>query len=129
MLCARGKSSLANPLQPVIPCSSSCHAPSFPQIPHEIADYSILIKSGSVSLIVQVSERAKADCFSLDDDTLRLTKRQAMGSQFITAVGAFVGTFLGIWIQSLSSASTSHLPDTPDLVGALLTSEWGFVPA
>ena len=46
-----------------------------------------------------------------------------MGSQFVTAVGAFVGTFLGIWIQSISAASTSHLPDTPDLVGALLTSE------
>ncbi|KAL7423706.1 hypothetical protein Q5752_001288 [Cryptotrichosporon argae] len=45
-----------------------CH-----EIPHEIADYSILIKSG-------------------------FTKTQAMGSQFFTAVGAFVGTFLGIWI-------------------------------
>lgn len=45
-----------------------CH-----EIPHEVADYSILIKSG-------------------------FTKRQAMGSQFFTAVGAFVGTFLGIWI-------------------------------
>ncbi|KAI9634519.1 Zinc/iron permease [Dioszegia hungarica] len=49
-----------------------CH-----EIPHEIADYSILIKSG-------------------------FTKRQAMGSQFFTAVGAFVGTFLGIWIAETS---------------------------
>ena len=36
------------------------------EIPHEIADYSILIRSG-------------------------FTKRQAMQSQFLTAVGAFVG--------------------------------------
>jgi zinc transporter 7 len=72
------------------------------EIPHEIADYSILIKSG-------------------------FSKRQAMGSQFITAVGAFVGTGLGIWIQSISSASTSHLPDTPDLVGALLTRSTGLL--
>lgn len=43
----------------------------------QIADYSILIKSG-------------------------FTKRQAMGSQFFTAVGAFVGTFLGIWIAETS---------------------------
>jgi zinc transporter 7 len=35
------------------------------EIPHEIADYSILIRSG-------------------------FTKRQAMQSQFITAIGAFV---------------------------------------
>lgn len=60
-----------------------CH-----EIPHEvggawertdekIADYSILIKSG-------------------------FTKSQAMGSQFFTAVGAFVGTFLGIWIAETS---------------------------
>lgn len=53
-----------------------CH-----EIPHEIADYSILIKSG-------------------------FTKRQAMGSQFFTAVGAFVGTFLGIWIAE--SAGTGR---------------------
>ncbi|WVN85546.1 uncharacterized protein L203_100694 [Cryptococcus depauperatus CBS 7841] len=51
-----------------------CH-----EIPHEIADYSILIKSG-------------------------FTKPQAMLSQFFTAVGAFVGTFLGIWIAETSGA-------------------------
>ena len=36
------------------------------EIPHEIADYSILIRSG-------------------------FTKKQAMQSQFLTAIGAFVG--------------------------------------
>lgn len=52
-----------------------CH-----EIPHEIADYSILIKSG-------------------------FTKRQAMGSQFLTAVGAFVGTFLGIVIAETAASA------------------------
>ncbi|RSH86247.1 uncharacterized protein EHS24_004485 [Apiotrichum porosum] len=51
-----------------------CH-----EIPHEVADYSILIKSG-------------------------FTKSQAMGSQFFTAVGAFVGTFIGIWIAETTGA-------------------------
>lgn len=52
-----------------------CH-----EIPHEVADYSILIKSG-------------------------FTKRQAMSSQFFTAVGAFVGTFLGIWIAETAGVN------------------------
>ena len=38
------------------------------EIPHEIADYSILVRSG-------------------------FTKRQAMQSQFLTAIGAFVRSF------------------------------------
>ncbi|KAF7965738.1 hypothetical protein HWV62_42034 [Athelia sp. TMB] len=49
------------------------------EIPHEIADYSILIRSG-------------------------FTKKQAMQSQFLTAIGAFVGTFIGIGIHNLSSS-------------------------
>ncbi|WWC88135.1 uncharacterized protein L201_003039 [Kwoniella dendrophila CBS 6074] len=56
-----------------------CH-----EIPHEIADYSILIKSG-------------------------FTKSQAMGSQFFTAVGAFVGTFLGIWIAETSGTGNKEI--------------------
>ncbi|CAK9782208.1 Zinc/iron permease [Cutaneotrichosporon oleaginosum] len=56
-----------------------CH-----EIPHEVADYSILIKSG-------------------------FTKSQAMGSQFFTAVGAFVGTFLGIWIAESAGVSDAHI--------------------
>lgn len=47
--------------------------------PPQVADYSILIKSG-------------------------FTKSQAMGSQFFTAVGAFVGTFIGIWIAETTGA-------------------------
>lgn len=56
-----------------------CH-----EIPHEVADYSILIKSG-------------------------FTKYQAMGSQFFTAVGAFVGTFIGIWIAETTGAGDGHV--------------------
>ncbi|KAJ3782824.1 Zinc/iron permease [Lentinula aff. detonsa] len=50
------------------------------EIPHEIADYSILIRSG-------------------------FTKKQAMQSQFITAVGAFVGTFIGIAVRNATASS------------------------
>ncbi|KAF8627068.1 hypothetical protein AX17_006407 [Amanita inopinata Kibby_2008] len=55
------------------------------EIPHEIADYSILVRSG-------------------------FSKRQAMQSQFVTAVGAFVGTFIGIAVHNASSTGTSHAP-------------------
>jgi len=63
------------------------------EIPHEIADYSILIRSG-------------------------FTKRQAMQSQFITAIGAFIGTFMGIAIHNLS-ASGEGVTEQNDLVAAL----------
>ncbi|TBU49754.1 ZIP-like iron-zinc transporter [Dichomitus squalens] len=53
------------------------------EIPHEIADYSILVRSG-------------------------FTKKQAMQSQFLTAVGAFVGTFMGIGIHNLSAAAEAE---------------------
>ncbi|KAI0084036.1 ZIP zinc transporter-domain-containing protein [Irpex rosettiformis] len=60
------------------------------EIPHEIADYSILVRSG-------------------------FTKRQAMQSQFLTAVGA---TFMGIAIHNLSSSDgvTSGATDLADAV-------------
>jgi len=48
------------------------------EIPHEIADYSILIRSG-------------------------FTKKQAMQSQFFTAIGAFIGTFIGIGVHTATS--------------------------
>jgi zinc transporter ZupT len=44
------------------------------EIPHEIADYSILIRSG-------------------------FTKRQAMQSQFLTAVGAFVSSAISCTLE------------------------------
>jgi len=54
------------------------------EIPHEIADYSILIRSG-------------------------FSKRQAMQSQFLTAIGAFVGTFIGIAIHNLSASGAESV--------------------
>jgi len=66
------------------------------EIPHEIADYSILIRSG-------------------------FTKKQAMQSQFLTAVGAFVGTFLGIAIHNATASSSveAALDDSIDLAAGV----------
>ena len=49
----------------------------FHEIPHEVGDFALLIQSG-------------------------FSKRRAMGAQFITAVGAFCGTGLGIFIQEFN---------------------------
>jgi zinc transporter 7 len=46
----------------------------FHEIPHEVGDFALLIQSG-------------------------FSKRDAMGAQFVTAVGAFIGTFIGIWVN------------------------------
>ncbi|KAF8440385.1 ZIP zinc transporter-domain-containing protein [Boletus edulis BED1] len=62
------------------------------EIPHEIADYSILVRSG-------------------------FSKRQAMQSQFLTAIGAFVGTFMGIAIHNLSATGTE--PVSMDLAAGV----------
>ncbi|GHJ85711.1 hypothetical protein NliqN6_2113 [Naganishia liquefaciens] len=74
-----------------------CH-----EIPHEIADYSILIKSG-------------------------LTKRQAMASQFFTAVGAFVGTFLGIWIAETAGTETTSVDKGMNLAAVVAGKGTGFL--
>ncbi|KAJ7158532.1 ZIP-like iron-zinc transporter [Mycena filopes] len=65
------------------------------EIPHEIADYSILIRSG-------------------------FTKKQAMQSQFLTAVGAFVGvaTFIGIAVHT-ATASEEGGPHSADLAAGV----------
>ncbi|KAF9036247.1 hypothetical protein BJ165DRAFT_1507526, partial [Panaeolus papilionaceus] len=64
------------------------------EIPHEIADYSILVRSG-------------------------FTKGQAMRSQFITAVGAFIGTFIGIAVhEATASGAASHV-DRVDLAAGV----------
>jgi len=54
------------------------------EIPHEIADYSILIRSG-------------------------FSKKQAMQSQFLTAVGAFVGTFIGIAVHNFTATTSESV--------------------
>ncbi|CAZ81730.1 unnamed protein product [Tuber melanosporum] len=54
----------------------------FHEIPHEVGDFALLVQSG-------------------------FTKWQAMGAQFFTAVGAFLGTFIGIAIQTYSASGTA----------------------
>jgi len=71
------------------------------EIPHEIADYSILIRSG-------------------------FTKRQAMQSQYLTAIGAFVGTFMGIMIHNLSASSHEENAST-DLAAAVRQTAAGLL--
>ena len=56
----------------------------FHEIPHEVGDFALLIQSG-------------------------FSKRAAMSSQFVTALGAFLGTCLGIAIQELGKASPNDL--------------------
>lgn len=46
----------------------------FHEIPHEVGDFALLIQSG-------------------------FSKRKAMGAQFITAIGALLGTLIGIAVQ------------------------------
>ncbi|KAK9383586.1 Zinc/iron permease [Kockiozyma suomiensis] len=50
----------------------------FHEIPHEVGDFALLIQGG-------------------------FSKSKAMGAQFVTAIGAFLGTLIGIGIQYLSS--------------------------
>jgi solute carrier family 39 (zinc transporter), member 7 len=58
--------------------SSSCVAVFFHEIPHEVGDFALLIQSG-------------------------FSKRRAMAAQFLTAVGAFLGTFIGIFVNEYGS--------------------------
>ncbi|MCJ1351636.1 MAG: hypothetical protein MMC33_001620 [Icmadophila ericetorum] len=51
----------------------------FHEIPHEVGDFALLIQSG-------------------------FSKRRAMGAQFVTAVGAFLGTCLGIAVQEMGGS-------------------------
>lgn len=54
----------------------------FHEIPHEVGDFALLIQSG-------------------------FSKRKAMGAQFVTAVGAFLGTCIGIAVQELGKPGPS----------------------
>lgn len=69
----------------------------FHEIPHEVGDFALLIQSG-------------------------FTKRQAMGAQFVTAAGAFLGTCIGIAVQELGGNSHSDAQG-PGLLGTSL--QWG----
>ncbi|MCJ1398554.1 hypothetical protein MMC11_001754 [Xylographa trunciseda] len=52
----------------------------FHEIPHEVGDFALLVQSG-------------------------FSKKQAMGAQFVTAIGAFIGTCLGIAVQEMGKPS------------------------
>ena len=52
----------------------------FHEIPHEVGDFALLVQGG-------------------------FTKWQAMAAQFVTAVGAFLGTVIGILIQQYGGSS------------------------
>ncbi|KAK4948162.1 hypothetical protein LTR10_013217 [Elasticomyces elasticus] len=65
----------------------------FHEIPHEVGDFALLIQSG-------------------------FSKRKAMGAQFITAVGAFLGTCIGIFVNEYGSGGS-------DSAGGLTTGIWG----
>ncbi|KAK2739961.1 hypothetical protein FQN57_006280 [Myotisia sp. PD_48] len=68
----------------------------FHEIPHEVGDFALLIQSG-------------------------FSKRKAMGAQFVTAIGAFLGTFIGIAIQEFGG-NTSSSADTSTSSGLFGTS-------
>ncbi|KAL5047656.1 hypothetical protein BDW71DRAFT_179730 [Aspergillus fruticulosus] len=75
----------------------------FHEIPHEVGDFALLIQSG-------------------------FSKRKAMGAQFVTAIGAFIGTLIGIAVQELGgsgSTTANGLTSSPvsGLLGTSLT--WG----
>ncbi|KAI9680613.1 MAG: hypothetical protein M1817_004053 [Caeruleum heppii] len=74
----------------------------FHEIPHEVGDFALLIQSG-------------------------FSKRAAMGAQFITAVGALLGTCIGIAVQEYSGGtidgSNSTAGRSSGLAGTSLS--WG----
>lgn len=68
----------------------------FHEIPHEVGDFALLVQSG-------------------------FSKRAAMGSQFITALGALLGTLIGIAVQEFGGpASDEPIPMNGGLWGTSL---------
>ncbi|KAI8352170.1 Zinc/iron permease [Choanephora cucurbitarum] len=74
----------------------------FHEIPHEVGDYAILVQSG-------------------------FSKQKAMMAQFTTAVGAFLGTFIGILIEENSKTDpASKASSVAEEVGLFGTDlRWG----
>ncbi|KAL1649240.1 hypothetical protein SLS58_001815 [Diplodia intermedia] len=73
----------------------------FHEIPHEVGDFALLVQSG-------------------------FSKRAAMGAQFVTAVGAFLGTLIGIAVQELGGSSTGASAGSSGAPGLFGTSlQWG----
>ncbi|KAL8697861.1 MAG: hypothetical protein Q9201_006885 [Fulgogasparrea decipioides] len=72
----------------------------FHEIPHEVGDFALLIQSG-------------------------FSKKRAMGAQFVTAAGAFLGTCLGIAVQEMGKNS-GDVADAPRDMGLAGTGlGWG----
>jgi solute carrier family 39 (zinc transporter), member 7 len=72
----------------------------FHEIPHEVGDFALLIQSG-------------------------FSKQKAMGAQFVTAVGAFIGTFIGIFVQEYGNGNAAAAGEGAG-VGIWGTSlQWG----
>lgn len=71
----------------------------FHEIPHEVGDFALLVQSG-------------------------FSKRAAMGAQFITALGALLGTCIGIAVQELGGGggSSGSMPMNAGLWGTSLTT-------
>jgi solute carrier family 39 (zinc transporter), member 7 len=73
----------------------------FHEIPHEVGDFALLIQSG-------------------------FSKKKAMGAQFVTAVGAFLGTFIGIFVQEFGKGSSDEAAIEGGLKGIWGTTlQWG----
>lgn len=58
----------------------------FHEIPHEVGDFALLVQSG-------------------------FSKRQAMGAQFVTAIGALIGTLIGIAVQEFGGSGSGSSSD------------------
>lgn len=75
----------------------------FHEIPHEVGDFALLVQSG-------------------------FSKQKAMGAQFVTAVGAFLGTFIGIAIQEFGGAASLEAASSSSSAAAGLLGtglSWG----
>ncbi|KUI68515.1 Zinc transporter SLC39A7 [Cytospora mali] len=71
----------------------------FHEIPHEVGDFALLVQSG-------------------------FSKRAAMGAQFITALGALLGTCIGIAVQEFGggAGSSESMPMNAGIWGTSLTA-------
>ncbi|CAK7218391.1 hypothetical protein SEUCBS140593_003531 [Sporothrix eucalyptigena] len=73
----------------------------FHEIPHEVGDFALLIQSG-------------------------FSKRAAMGAQFVTALGALLGTVIGILVQEFGGSNATTTADATVAAGLWGTSlTWG----
>ena len=73
----------------------------FHEIPHEVGDFALLVQSG-------------------------FSKRKAMGAQFVTAIGAFLGTLIGIAVQEFGGSGAAGGAGGEVGAGLLGTSlNWG----